>query len=194
MRLCLTTSIAALTFATTVCADPARYELDPSHTSVFFTVHHIGFADTLGIFGDVNGSFTYDYDTQELSDVTVTIKSASVTTFDDARDAHVKNKDFLNVGAFPEITFTADEGQAQDANSGTVSGDLTILGVTQPVELDVVLNKAAEYPFGHKRFTLGLSLAATVKRSAFGMSYAVENGLVGDDVDIRIETEALQME
>ena len=75
-----------------------------------------------------------------------------------------------------------------------MTGDLTILGQTRPVTLDVTLNKAAEYPFGHKRMTLGLSIETSIERSDFGMTYAVGNGLVGDTVDIQIETEAMKMD
>lgn len=176
----------------TAQAEMATYELDPDHTTVSFTVDHVGYAKTLGIFGNVSGSFKYDMDTQELADVQVTIKSASVNTFHKARDGHVKNKDFLNVSAHPEITFTAQSGSAKTKTSGTVEGDLTLLGVTKPVTLNVVLNKADTYPFGHRRFVLGLSIDASIKRSEFGMSYAVGNGLVGDVVEVSIETEALK--
>lgn len=182
-----TTPIAA-------AAEMASYELDPDHTTVFFTVKHIGYANTLGIFGKVQGIFDYDTETQELANVEVSIDTKSVNTFHKARDGHVKNKDFLHVSEFPEITFVADSGTAISESSGTVSGDLTILGVTQPVTLNVTLNKAEPYPFGHKRFVLGLSIDAVVKRSDFGMTYAVENGLVGDLVDITIETEAMRIE
>ncbi|MEL7132608.1 MAG: YceI family protein, partial [Pseudomonadota bacterium] len=110
------------------------------------------------------------------------------------RDGHVRNKDFLHVTEHPEITFVASGGTpAGDAN-GSVTGDLTILGVTRPVTLDVTLNKVAAYPFGHKREVLGLSMSTTIQRSDFGMTYGVENGLVGDEVRINIETEAMKME
>lgn len=194
MRSIFIASLAAtIGTAQITLAEPASYELDPTHTAVMFTVDHVGYASTLGIFGEVAGTFTYDMDTQALSDVNVTIQSGSVNTFLEARDAHVRNKDFLDVGKFPDITFTASGGEAKSETSGTVTGDLTILGQTQPVTLSVNLNKAAEYPFGHKRFVLGLSLEGTIKRSDFGMSYAVDNGLVGDEVAIRVETEAMQM-
>lgn len=193
MRIPLMTAVlAAFPFAAQ--AEMARYELDPAHTAVFFTVDHVGYAKTLGIFGTVQGRFAYDMDTQDLSDVEVTIDAASVTTFHEARDGHVKNGDFLDVANHPEISFVADGGTATSDTGGTVTGDLTILGMTQPVTLNVKLNKAAEYPFGHKRFTLGLSIEASVMRSDFGMMYAVENGLVGDEVQIMIETEAMRMD
>lgn len=180
-------SIAAASFA-----DMARYELDPTHTAVYFKVDHIGYAKTLGIFTDLTGSFSYDTETQELSDVEVAIQAASVITFNEARDGHVQNRDFLDVTTYPEITFVANSGTPTDATSGTVTGDLTILGQTQPVTLNVTLNKVAEYPFGHKREVLGLSLDTSILRSQFGMNYGVENGLVGDEVTINIETEAIK--
>lgn len=175
-------------------AEMANYELDPSHTAVYFTVDHVGFAKTLGIFGAVTGTFSYDMETQELADVQVSIDANSVNTFHEARDNHVRNKDFLDVPNHPAITFVANSGTAASDTAGTVSGDLTLLGETHPVTLNVVLNKADTYPFGHKRFVLGLSIDASIKRSDFGMTYAVDNGLVGDVVDIKIETEAMKIE
>jgi len=194
MRTLLISSVfASLTLGTHAIAAPAQFELDPTHTAVMFVVDHIGYAGTIGIFGEVAGTFTYDMDTQALSDVAVTIGAASVNTFLEARDGHVRNKDFLNVAQHPDIIFTATSGTPTSDTTGTVTGDLTILGQTQPVTLDVTLNKAAAYPFGHKRMVLGLSLTGEIQRSAFGMSYGVDNGLVGDAVEVRIETEAMQM-
>jgi len=193
-KILITSIVTASSWVNLAQAAPAQYELDPEHTTVFFTVHHIGFADTLGIFGDVSGTFVYDMETQTLSDVSVTLKSDSVDTFNVARNNHVKNKDFLDAGQFPEITFTAAGGTPTSDTAGTVTGDLTILGQTHPVTLSVTLNKAAQYPFGHKRFVLGLSMETMVQRSQYGMEYAVANGLVGDEIAVRIETEAMRME
>ncbi|MEM6760330.1 MAG: YceI family protein [Pseudomonadota bacterium] len=189
--------LAATVFAslaTPGLADMARYDLDPSHTAVYFTVTHIGYSKTLGIFTDLEGGFSYDVDNRELGPVEVTIEAGSVNTFNRARDSHVKNRDFLHVSQHPEITFVANGGTARGADRGTVTGDLTILGVTRPVTLDVTLNKVADYPFGHQRETLGLSMSTSIKRSDFGMMYAVDNGLVGDEVTINIETEAIKAE
>ncbi|MEL6464023.1 MAG: YceI family protein [Pseudomonadota bacterium] len=194
MRTPLIAAALSTALASAAFADMARYELDTEHTNVYFTVEHIGYARTLGIFTELGGAFDYDVDTQELGDVAVTIDAGSVNTFHDARDGHVRNKDFLHVTEHPEITFVASGGTpAGDAN-GSVTGDLTILGVTRPVTLDVTLNKVAAYPFGHKREVLGLSMSTTIQRSDFGMTYGVENGLVGDEVRINIETEAMKME
>ena len=194
MRILTTTTLIATLIGTSAMAAPARYELDPEHTSVFFTVDHMGYAGTLGIFTAVSGSFVYDMDTQDLSDVQVSIDATSLNTFNAARDGHVLGKDFLDTDSHPEITFTATSGAATSDTTGTVTGDLTILGQSLPVTLNVTLNKVGAYPFGHKREVLGLSMETSINRSAYGMTYGVENGLVGDAVDIRIETEAMKME
>jgi len=175
-----------------VAAEPYTYELDPEHTTLAFMVDHLGFADTLGLFTDVSGSFTYDLETQELSDLQVSVQTASVESFNDARDGHLRNADFLNAEAFPVMTFTAAQGSPQSETTGQVSGTLTLLGKSLPLTLDVTLNKAGTYPFGHQKFVLGISARTTVKRSDFGMTYAVAGDIVGDDVNVIIETEAIR--
>jgi polyisoprenoid-binding protein YceI len=188
------TIFAGLVISAAAQAEPHRYELDPEHTTIAFMVDHLGYADTLGVFLEFEGSFTYDMDTQKLSDLKVTVQTASVESFNEARDNHVLNKDFLDVANHPVMTFTANGGTPADDTSGVVEGELTLLGKTQPLTLDVTLNKAAKYPFGHGRFTLGISAQGVVKRSDFGMTYAVENGFVGDDVQVIIETEAWRVD
>jgi polyisoprenoid-binding protein YceI len=178
--------------ASPLAAAPADYTLDPSHTTLMFDVFHVGFAPTIGIFGNIDGTFTYDIESQELSNVQVAIGTDSVNTFHEARDGHVKGDNFLDVSNHPEITFVASSGTPASDTTGTVTGDLTILGQTHPVTLDVTLNKAGDYPFGHKSFVLGLTLTGEIQRSQFGMNHAVEGGAIGDAVKIRIETEAIQ--
>lgn len=175
-------------------AEPHRYEIDPAHTVVSFMIGHVGFSQVLGVFGEVSGGFTWDDETRELSDVEIVVATDSVNTFDAARDEHVRKGDFLGVADNSAMTFTADGGEATSETEGTVAGELTMLGQTHPLILDVTLNKAEVYPFGHKKFTLGLSAEATLNRSDWGMTYGVENGLVGDEVKITISTEALRQD
>ena len=185
---------ALISLAAPVAAEPFVYEIDPSHTVVSFFVDHVGYARVLGVFPEVSSSFTYDMEDRTLSNVEIRVGAASVETFDDARDEHVRAADFLDVAAFPEMTFTAEGGRSTGETTGIVEGELTLLSETRPLTLEVTLNKAEAYPFGHGRFTLGLSANATVRRSEYGMTYAVENGLVGDEVQVIIETEALRQE
>jgi polyisoprenoid-binding protein YceI len=157
-------------------------------------VDHVGYAKTLGLFTDVQGGFAYDAMTRELGRVNITINADSIDSFNAPRDSHLRKGDFLDVQNHPAITFTANGGMATTETQGRVTGDLTILGQTLPVTLDVTLNKSAPYPFGHRREVLGLSMTTEIRRSAFGMTYGVANGLVGDEVRINIETEAMKME
>lgn len=178
----------------TLRADPAQYELDPEHTTVAFLVKHLGFAATLGRFVEVEGQFTYDPDTQELGDLSVTVATNSIASDNAARDGHLRSGDFLSVEDFPVMTFTANEGISANETSGRVTGELTLLGNTLPLTLDVTLNKSGAYPFGHGRSVLGISARGTVRRSDFGMMYGVAGDIVGDEVQLIIETEAMRID
>ena len=191
---------AALLGAAGAHADAELYRLDPEHTSVGFLIGHVGFAQVLGRFDEAAGSFTYDPETGSLSELRVTIATSSVDTGNEARDEHVRNADFLDVARHPEMVFEAeatvsdaagDEGdEGAPLASGTLEGTLMLLDETRPISLDYTLNKAADYPFGHGDFTLGVSLRGELSRSDWGMDYGVANGLVGDRVELLIETEA----
>ncbi len=174
-------------------AESATYSIDPEHVVVSFTIMHAGYARVLGIFPEVEGTFAYDNQTQELSDVSVTIGAASVNTFLEKRDEHVRSADFLDAGAHPQITFVADGGTPETETYGTVTGDLTIRGVTQPVTLGVTLNQLADYPCCHGKETIGISATASILRSDFGSTYALPV-FVGDEVDIMLEFEAIRQD
>ncbi|MEO1192433.1 MAG: YceI family protein [Pseudomonadota bacterium] len=176
-------------------AAPERYVIDDRHAAIAFMVKHIGYAMTLGQFLDVEGSFTYNAETQTLSDLEVTIPAASVFSNDEARDNHVRGADFLHAEAHPTMTFRMTGAEATSATTGKVMGDLTLRGVTKPVTLDVTLNKAGDYPFpigASVPYVLGVSAETEIKRSEWGMTYAVDNGLVGDEVRVILEVEAIR--
>lgn len=172
-------------------AEPRAYRIDPSHFSVVFNAMHIGYAPTWGLFLKGEGSFTYDEETRELSDLSVAIEAGSVFSNDERRDGHLRSDDFLSAEAHPRITFQMTDARPQTDTSGTVTGDLTLRGVTRQVTLDVTLNKIGPYPFGGT-YVIGISASTVLKRSDFGMTYAVADGLVGDEVSIRIDLEAIR--
>ena len=174
-------------------ADFARYEIDPAHFSIGFLVHHIGYADTLGMFLEGGGSFAFDETAPAVKDIEVTIEAESVFTNHDKRDDHVRGGDFLDADDHSEIRFVGKEAKPTGENTGLISGDLTLRGVTQPVTLEVTLNKIGDYPFGDgPPYVVGISARTTIKRSDFGMTYAVENGWVGDEVQVMLEFEAIR--
>ena len=190
----LTAAVAglALVIATSGAQAAERYTLDPEHTTVAFLIDHVGYAKTLGLFTDMSGSFSFDQESSTISDITISVNTASVNSANEARDKHVRSKDFLNVSEYPQMSFNAPSASIDENGVGQIDGQLTLLGQTQPLVLEVRLNKADTYPFGHKRFTLGVSASGELMRSDYGMDYGVANALVGDAVTLIIETEALQ--
>jgi polyisoprenoid-binding protein YceI len=108
----------------------------------------------------------------------------------------VRDSDFLDAKKHPEIVFEAtgfEPGAERDGRlEGKLAGRLTLLGQTHPVVLDVTLNKAATYPFGHRKHTLGISARTTIERSRWGMDYGISRGMVGDAVELRFELEAMR--
>lgn len=187
--------IAALALATVPAAAPAemvRYDIDPEHAVVAFMVDHLGFAKVLATFGDVEGHFMYDAEARELGEVSVRVGVDSVETHVEARDRHIRGGDFLDGENHPHITFTANGGTAATETTGTVTGDLTVRGVTQPLTLDVMLNKVGAYPFGHQKEVVGVSARGALLRSDFGSTYALQGGIVGDEVDLIIEVEGIR--
>lgn len=184
--------VAAVASARPAQAAPQSYVLDPSHLTIAFLVSHVGFAKTLGFFRTAEGSFVFDEDAPSVTDIEVTIPAASVFTNNDARDNHLRAADFLAAEQYPKITFVGTSATQTGPRTGTVSGDLTIRGVTKPATLDVTWNKSGDYPFGDNHYATGISARTTIRRSDFGMTYALAGGLVGDEVEIILEFEAIR--
>jgi polyisoprenoid-binding protein YceI len=173
-------------------AEMADWEIDAEHFSIAFEAGHIGYQQQLGFFLEASGNFRYDTETQELSAGRVEVVADSIFSNNDARDNHLKGRDFLNARRNPLIVFEATEFVAKGNDAGILSGNLTMIGETHPVELEVSLNKLARYPFGHRKETLGISASTTINRSQWGMDYGVANDMVGDLVRLRFEFEAMR--
>lgn len=172
-------------------AAPADWEIDPEHFSIAFEAGHVGYQQQIGMFLDAAGSFRYDPETRELSAGRVEVQAESVFTNHDERDGHLRSDDFLDTANHSLVVFQATGYTPDDdSDSGTLTGDLTLLGNTHPVALDVTINKHDTYPFGHRRETLGISARTTIQRSRWGMDYALD--LVSDEVTLRFEFEALR--
>jgi polyisoprenoid-binding protein YceI len=172
-------------------AQPARYEIDPDHFSVGFLVDHLGYGKVLGMFRKAGGAFMFDEKTAALSDVRIVIEAASVDTNHGKRDSHLKSADFLNASEFPKLEFKGATAKRTGERTFVVEGQLEMIGKTQPVTLDVTWNKSGQYELpGIRAYVMGVSARGSFKRSAFGMSYGLANGWVGDAVDLILEFEA----
>ena len=138
----------------------------------------------------------FDRENLANSTVEVAIKTASVDTGVPALDDHLKGADFFNVETNPEITFKSTAVKQSGVNRGVVTGDLTINGVTKPVDLDVTLNFEGDHPLAPfiESYAgapyVAFSARTEILRSDFGVAYAAP--LTSDRIEIVIETEMRQ--
>jgi polyisoprenoid-binding protein YceI len=187
-------ALAFVALADRAPAEPARYELDPEHLTIAFLVEHIGYAKTLGAFREASGEFTFDDASGTLTAVRVTVATASVDTSHEARDGHLTSDDFLGSATHPAKIFTASQAERTGDRTFDHRGELELLGVRAPLVLEATWNKTAPYPIGARAEVIGVSLRGSLRRSAFGMTYGVADGLVGDDVELLIELEGIARE
>jgi polyisoprenoid-binding protein YceI len=169
------------------------WNFDPSHSSVGFSVRHLMISKVRGQFGKWTGTFEYDESDPTHSKLAVNIDATSIDTRDEKRDAHLRSPDFFDVEKYPELVF-ASTSIAPDGSDFLVAGDLTIHGVTRPVQLKVESLGRTKDPWGGDR--IGFSATATIHRKDFGLAWnvALETGgvLVGDKIEINIEIEAVR--
>ncbi len=165
---------------------PGAYVLDKSHAKVLWAVSHFGFSTYYGEFTSFDAKLTLDPKAPAKSSLDVTIDIPSVSTNDAKLDAHLKAPDFFNAEKFPKATFKSTKVEPTGPTKAKVTGDLTLLGVTKPVTLDVTFNGAGVGPVS-KKVTTGFSAEGTVKRTEFGMNtYAP---YIGDEVKLIISGE-----
>lgn len=188
----MTTASHGVTTALPQGLEPSRWTIDPAHTEAAFSVRHAGIAKVRGVFGDVAGVITIGSDV-ESSSVAATLQSASISTGNADRDAHLKSPDFFDVENYPELSFVSTVVRA-DGDGFELDGNLTIHGVTQPVKLTMEFNGTATDPFGNPR--VGFSASTQISRKDFGLTWnaALETGgvLVGDKVTITLEVSAIK--
>ena len=190
-RLTAVIGIAVASFTGGAARAADRYALDPMHTFVVFKITDVGYAHVVGWFTAVAGELTFDPADVTKSTLKVTIKTASIDTHFARRNKDLMSPDFLNVAEFPEMTFKSTSVERTGDKKGKVTGELTLLGVTKPVTMDVTFNKIAPNPFNKNTPTAGFEAHTAIKRSDFGMKAEIPN--IGDDVDISIDSQASKM-
>ncbi|KTT76265.1 YceI family protein [Sphingomonas endophytica] len=160
------------------------YQVDPAHTQVTWEVNHMGFSMLQGQFGAQGGSITIDPKKPAATkvDVTFAINDLSVTTAKFAE--HLKSGDFFDAAQHPTARFVSTSVTPRGATRATMTGDLTIKGVTKPVTLDVTFVGAGTNPMS-KKTNLGFTATGTIKRSDFGVgAYAP---VVSDNVKLTVQ-------
>ncbi len=169
------------------------WKSDPPHTQLGFTVTHLGINDISGAFEDV--SITLNAKGEDLSDAAFSLvaQTGSVDTRVDARNNHLKSADFFNAKKYPEMSFTSTEIKKEGNNRYSLTGELSLHGITKTVHLNVLDRGLVTNPMSNKE-TRGIQVSGTIRRSDFGIGEKFPEAVISDEVRIIANAEFLQDE
>ncbi|MCF7749168.1 YceI family protein [Bacillus subtilis subsp. subtilis] len=189
--------IPRLTLALLLCtapwvaqAAPDTYRLDPVHTRVLFAVEHAGFSHALGTVSGSEGRLTFDPQDWSAATLSVTVPIQRLDLGDEKWNTATLARNLLDAERFPEARFVSTRVEPVDDTHANLIGQLTLHGVTREISLAVTLNALKRHPLPPFRRTAGFSATATLSRSAFGV--AGWPSMIGDEVQLRIEAEAVR--
>ncbi|MCX7556044.1 YceI family protein [Xanthomonadaceae bacterium JHOS43] len=184
----LAAALVAASLSATAVAEPVTYTIDPSHTQIAFTYSHMGFSNITGRFDSTEGMLTYDPENPTASSIEITTQIASVSTGVAKLDEHLKNADFFDAGNFPTATFKSTKVEAAGEGKLSLTGDLTIHGVTVPTSFDVTINKSGDHPMVGKP-AAGFDATGSIDRVAFGIDKYLQ--ATGPAVHLAVTIEAI---
>ncbi len=177
--------------ATSTKTGTTTYAIDASHSQVGFAVKHMMFSTVRGNFNGFEGTVEVDHDNPANSSVSVTIDASTITTGDERRDEHLRSADFFDVAVYPTITFKSTSVDFKNADDFTISGELTMHGVTGPVKIKAEQTGEGTNPWGVD--VAGFEGKTEINREDYGLTYnaALEKGgvLVGREIKINLELE-----
>ena len=183
--------VAALLFPSiTFAAD--TYKVDPAHTSVTFSVRHLGINSVKGRFKEFDGALVLDGDA--LKEASGTIQVKSVDTGVEKRDDHLRTSDFFDAAKYPTITFKTKRVEKGGSGQPVLIADFTMRGVTKELRLPAKMSKPTKDPWGGVR--VGLEAKTKLNRKDYGINYheVLETGAmaVGEEVELEINAEAIK--
>jgi polyisoprenoid-binding protein YceI len=167
------------------------YTIDPVHSSVAFSVRHMGVSNVKGHFDEFAGSLVLDKGI--IQEAAATIQVKSINTGIEKRDNHLRSADFFEAAKYPEITFKTRRVE-KSGDQSILVGDFTMRGVTKELRLPVTVSGPVKDPQGNTR--IGLEARTTVNRKDYGMKFnaVMETGslMVSDEVTLEINAEAVK--
>lgn len=181
--------LCGLALAGSASARDHDYDFDPVHSQAFFRVSHLGFSTSTGRFGELRGGFRFDRKHWPDAACDVRIAVASLDMGDAAWNKALLGKSWFRASQFPEMRFVCTRLTPTDARHGMLSGQLTIRGVTRPVDFVLTLNRAGMHKYA-LRYVAGFTASARIRRSDFGMLAALPE--VGDEIDIELQVEGFR--
>ena len=191
MKNLLLTTIFGATISTAAFAEPVTYVLDASHSQIVFSYNHLGYSKTTGMFSGFEGTIEMDADDPAASTVSVSFPVETMMTGWQPREEHFMSGDFFASDANPLVSFESTSIEVTGDNTGLITGDLTMNGITKSVVLDATLNQMGDHPMANKPWA-GFDATTTLKRSDFGVDKFAP--FVSDDVNVMISLEAMKAE
>lgn len=166
--------------------ESGAYRLDPDHFSLVWKVSHLGFSQFVGRFDRVDATLDFDPADPAAATLEAVVDTASVNSRVPALDEVLRGPGWLDPARFPQALFRATAITVTGPATGTITGDLTLRGVTRPVTLATTFNGGADNLLTG-RYTLGFSATGTIRRSEFGITNLVP--AIGDEVTLEIQSE-----
>lgn len=188
IRLLAPCLLASVLLPSLAHAEPASYHLDPIHTRVLFAISHAGFSQALGTVSGSSGTLVFDPDDWSSAKVSVSVPLTRLDLGDADWSHAAGSRGLLDIKAYPVATFVSSRIEPKDATHAAVCGTLTLRGVGQDLCLQVTFNQLKRLSLPPFHRIAGFSATATLSRKAFGIS--AWPGVIGDDVELRIEAEA----
>lgn len=183
------TFIIFTAFAFSANAEPHKYSFDKDHTTIMFTINHLGFSNKIGRFDDYDGHFIFDKENPENSAVDVKIRPSGINTGSTSLDKELQKNYWFNTAKYPEIHFKSSKIKISGDNKAEVTGWISMLGKDKPATIEVTFNKMDMNPF-LKKYVTGFSAKTTINRSEFGMINGIP--FVSDKVHFQIEVEGIR--
>lgn len=170
------------------------YTIDPAHSTIGFTARHAMVTNVKGAFKDFTGSLHLDAADPSRSTASIDVTMDSIDTGSADRDGHLKSADFFKTDEFPSMTFRSTSAEALGGDDYRITGDLSILGVTRPLTIDLEFNGSAKDPFGNER--VGFEGKSEILRSEWGLTWnaALETGgvLISDKIKLNFDISAIK--
>ncbi|WMD04351.1 YceI family protein [Streptomyces sp. FXY-T5] len=170
------------------------YTIDPAHSTIGFVARHAMVTNVKGSFQDFTGALHLDGTDPSRSTASLDVVMDSIETGNADRDGHLKSADFFKTDEFPAMTFRSTKAEALGGDDYRITGDLTILGTTRQLAIDLEFNGAAKDPFGNER--VGFEGKAEILRSEWGLTWnaALETGgvLVSDKIKLNFDISAIR--
>ena len=181
----------ALLIAVSAIAQTQTWTLDKDHAKLGFTATHMMISDVEGFFKTFDIKLAASDESFTNTKIELTAQTNSIDTDNKKRDDHLRSADFFDVEKYPELTFKSTSFKKTGDKKYTLTGDLTMHGVTKPVKLDVIFNGTMVHPYT-KKTVAGFKVTGIVKRSDYNLGNTFADAMISDEITVNANAEFIK--